>query len=91
MNPVFAAVRASLANSTWASYKAAWSLWCSFLLSFENHQPPFSEGLVLSFLGLLMSRGYSHSHIIKTLSGVSFFMRMQGGRSCMSFFSVRHA
>lgn len=29
--------------------------------------------------------------MLKTQSGVCFFMRMQGDRSCMSFFLVKHA
>lgn len=39
----------------------------------------------------MMSASYSYSYVIKTLAGVSFFMRMTGANSCMQFFAVKCA
>lgn len=38
-----------------------------------------------------MQKEVSYSHIVKTLAGVSFFLKMQGLPSCTSFFSVQQA
>lgn len=38
-----------------------------------------------------MGYRYSYLHILKTLVQVSFFMRLRGAPSCISFFSVQHA
>lgn len=49
----------------------------------------YGEHLVLAFLDCLLSSGYSYSHVVKTLAGISFFVKWRGLPSCSSFFSVR--
>lgn len=83
------AIGNSLAPSTWVEYKAAWNSWCAYLDTIGQASTLISEHLLLSFLERLMLQGYSYSHILKQLAGISFFAKLLGFPSCMSFFSVK--
>lgn len=83
------AIKNSLAPSTWVEYNAAWNSWCAYLNAHGQAGNLISEQLILSFLEHLMDRGYSYSHIVKQLAGISFFTKLLGFPSCMSFFSVK--
>lgn len=91
MIPAMLAILNSLAPSSWICYEAVWRLWCSFLKQRRVTSNCFSEDLVLSFLNYLMGCTYSSSHILKTLSGVSFFLNLHGYASCIHFFPVKQA
>lgn len=48
-----------------------------------------SEHIVLFFLEYVMNKHYSWSRIYKTLSGISFFLKIHNLTSCLSFSTVR--
>lgn len=84
-------IEKSLAATSWSSYKSSWLLWLQFLDSEKVRVCDASEHLVLSFLESLMRKEYSWSHVYRTLSGISFFQKMNSLTSCLSYFSVKQA
>lgn len=82
-------IKNSVAPSTWKNYTSSWLLWSNFLLALNVTVSEYSESIVLLFLQSLIQKKYSWSHICKTLSGISFFLRLYSLPPCHSFFSVR--
>lgn len=91
LNKVIFSICCSVADSTWNSYVSAWIVWLNFLFERSKLLVWVSEHLVLNFVDLFMRKGYSYAHVHKTLSGISFFLKLLGCASCFSYFSVRQA
>ncbi|KAM5158288.1 integrase/recombinase xerD homolog [Mantella aurantiaca] len=86
-----AAIRNSVAPSTWLDYCAAWSRWQSFNYSYGSSDVNPSEETILAFLCSLMQEDISPSKLNKIMSGLSFFFRLHSFPACSKFFSVRQA
>lgn len=91
LRPISEYIENSIAPSTLAGYQSAWLFWLSFLNSIRAPAGSFLESLVLLFLNGLFEKGYSWSYVQRTLSGISFFLKLKNLPSCLQFFSVRQA
>lgn len=61
----------------------------NIMCSFDPISP--SEHTVLAFLCSLMQQNLSHSQVVKTLAGISFFFKLRQFPACSSYFSIRQA
>lgn len=91
LRPISDYIINSVAPSTWAGYQSAWFLYLKFLNLIHEPMGSFSESLILQFLSFLFAQRYSWSYVQKTLSGISFFLKINNMPSCMQYFLVKQA
>lgn len=87
------AIRNPVAPHTWVNYEGARRKLLHWIFADGRGFSPGSltEQALLCFLVSLMEYGYSYGHVVKVMSGVSFFLRLMGLASCMAFFSIKQA
>lgn len=85
------AIMGSVAPKTWEGYSASWRKWLWFASSSGYNGSRPTEGGLLAFTASLMMDGFSCSYLVKSLAGISFFCRLKGLPSCMSYFFVKRA
>lgn len=91
MTIVSKAIQSSLAANTWTGYSVAWEKWLHFNMMYGFDPISQSEHTVLAFLCSLMQQNLSHSQVVKTLAGISFFFKLRKFPACSSYFSIRQA
>lgn len=80
--------RNSVSVNTWSGYMQAWSKWCVFCGEVNAGCFKADLGLAMTFVCSSINDQLSALSIKKLLAGVSFFLKLNGGVSLISFFQV---